>query len=108
MATLPLSAVLASIPSYPRPVVERLVARIIDHLDEEDGDPDLEDDDPSGQCDEEGINTEAVIAFEHGRRLDGPGCPISDPGGTDGGVIPPRGFYPTDQTKADWMRVGRR
>lgn len=40
---LPLSAMLASIPSYPRPVIERLVARMIDHLDRQDGDPDLED-----------------------------------------------------------------
>jgi len=41
---LPLAVVLASIPSYPRPVIERLVARLIDHLDDEDGDSaDLED-----------------------------------------------------------------
>lgn len=39
---LPLSAVLAAIPSYPRPVIERLVGRLIDHLDEQDGDTDLE------------------------------------------------------------------
>jgi hypothetical protein len=36
--------VLKSIPSYPRPVIERLVARLIDHLDEQDGDPELEGD----------------------------------------------------------------
>jgi hypothetical protein len=36
--------VLGAIPSYPRPVIERLVARLIDHLDEQDGDPDLEAD----------------------------------------------------------------
>ena len=46
-SALPLSAVLGSIPSYPRPVVERLVARLIDHLDEQDApSADLEDDDP--------------------------------------------------------------
>lgn len=39
---LPLSAVLGAIPSYPRPVIERLVANLIDHLDEQDGDPDVE------------------------------------------------------------------
>lgn len=44
-SALPLSAVLGSLPSYPRPVIERLVARLIDHLDEQDGDPDLEADD---------------------------------------------------------------
>lgn len=45
-SALPLSAVLASIPSYPRPVIERLVSRLIDHLDEADGDPDLEESEP--------------------------------------------------------------
>jgi hypothetical protein len=50
-SALPLSAVLGAIPSYPRPVIERLVSRLIDHLDEQDGDPDLEltnDDDEDG------------------------------------------------------------
>lgn len=41
-SALPLPAVLASIPSYPRPVIERLVTRMIEHLDAEDGDPDEE------------------------------------------------------------------
>jgi hypothetical protein len=45
-SALPLDAVLAAIPSYPRPIVERLVTRLIDHLDQADGDADLEDDDP--------------------------------------------------------------
>lgn len=55
---LPLPAVLATIPSLPRPVLARLVARMIDRMDELDGDPDLEvseddccavgDDDPAG------------------------------------------------------------
>jgi hypothetical protein len=43
-SALPLSAVLGAIPSYPRPVIERLVARLIDHLDERDGDADREPD----------------------------------------------------------------
>jgi hypothetical protein len=47
VSALPLSAVLASIPSYPRPVIERLVTRLIHHLDEQDGDADLEPDDPA-------------------------------------------------------------
>jgi hypothetical protein len=50
-SALPLSAVLASIPSFPRPVIERLCARLIDHLDEQDGDSDVEDDDPV-ECDD--------------------------------------------------------
>jgi len=51
----------------------------IERLDDFEGDPDCEDadadedDDPSGQCDEDGINT----AFHP---FGGPGCPISDPG----------------------------
>ena len=63
-SALPLSAVLGAIPSYPRPLIQRLVSRLIDHLDEQDGDPDLEptgdefeEDDPAecnGDPEEEG------------------------------------------------------
>lgn len=35
---------MGSIPSWPRPIIERLVVRLIDHLDEQDGDPELEAD----------------------------------------------------------------
>lgn len=38
----PLDALLAAIPSLPRPVLSRLTARLVDRLDEMDGDPDLE------------------------------------------------------------------
>ncbi len=44
-SALPIAAVLASIPSYPRPVIERLVVRLIDTLDQQDGDADCEPDD---------------------------------------------------------------
>lgn len=44
----PLDVLLSALPSLPRPVLSRLVARAIDRLDEMDGDPDLEDDDPPG------------------------------------------------------------
>lgn len=46
------------------------------------GDPtDTEEDDPSGQCDEDGVNTTPFAGYwVHGRNHDGPGCPISDPG----------------------------
>jgi hypothetical protein len=50
-SALPFPAVLASIPSYPRPVLERLVARLIEHLDEEDGDSDFEPGDEPGSPD---------------------------------------------------------
>ena len=44
-SALPLADALAIIPSLPRPLLSRLVARAIDRLDEIDGDPDLEPDD---------------------------------------------------------------
>ena len=40
-----------------------------------------EDDDPSGQCDEDGINT-----YFMGRWNEGPGCTISDPCGDEEGI----------------------
>lgn len=42
---LPLDAMLSTIPSLPRPILARLTARMIDRMDELDGDPDLEDGD---------------------------------------------------------------
>jgi hypothetical protein len=47
----PLSAVLATIPSLPRPVLARLTARMIERLDEMDGDADEE---PEEDCCEAG------------------------------------------------------
>jgi hypothetical protein len=48
MATqLPLTTALAIIPSLPRPLLNRLVERAIDHMDALDGDRALEDDDPA-------------------------------------------------------------
>ena len=41
-AALPLTDLLAIIPSLPRPLLGRLVTRMIDRMDEIDGDPDLE------------------------------------------------------------------
>lgn len=43
-ATLPLDVLLGMIPSLPRAALDRLTQRMIDRLDEIDGDPDLEDD----------------------------------------------------------------
>lgn len=39
-----MDAMLAAIPKLPRPALNRLVARMIDRLDDMDGDPDLEPD----------------------------------------------------------------
>ncbi len=76
----PILAYIVGAPLAPRASVERLIQQAIDALDDMDGDPDLEpddepeEDDPSGQCDEDGINTHFL-----GRWNEGPGCPISDP-----------------------------
>jgi hypothetical protein len=50
---------------------------LIERLDEIDGDPDREEDDPSGQCDEDGVNT-AFSFIRYTVGAFGPGCPISD------------------------------
>lgn len=51
---------------------------LIDVLDTLGGDPDLEDDYPAGQCDEDGINTGSPIVWKHGQSFNGPGCVIAD------------------------------
>ena len=53
-SALPLDALLASIPSLPRPLLARLTARLIEHMDELDGDPDLEDGEGQARVDERG------------------------------------------------------
>ncbi len=55
---MPLDLILSAIPSLPRPILSRLTARLIDHLDELDGDTDLEDDDPAEEDDHAGGNVE--------------------------------------------------
>jgi hypothetical protein len=47
-----LPAMLAAIPSLPRPILARLTARLIEYLDEIDGDPDLEDEGDAEPIDE--------------------------------------------------------
>lgn len=61
-----------------RPALERMIAISIDILDALDPDPDLEEDDPAGQCDEDELNTGSPRNALHGRMLDGAGCVISD------------------------------
>lgn len=50
------------------------IDELVGLLDVLDGVSDQEDDDASGQCDEDGINTLLVLVGG-----DGPGCTISDP-----------------------------
>lgn len=66
--TLPLDLLLASLPSLPRPVLSRLTARMIERLDEMDGDPDTEQTGDEGEPD--------FLTKHEGY---GPGCSISDP-----------------------------
>lgn len=61
-----------------RPALERMIAISIDILDALDPDPDLEEDDPAGQCDEDELNTGPQRNALHGRILDGAGCVLSD------------------------------
>jgi hypothetical protein len=61
-----------------RPALERFIAVAIDMLDLVDGDPDFEEDDPSGQSDEDGINTLIPINLLNVRSLAGAGCILSD------------------------------
>jgi len=89
-SALPLATALAVIPSLPRPLLNRLVERAIERLDEIDGDANREEDDPpeedsedcaglDGDEDEPDYNKRR----RHCRNQYGPGCPINDPGGCE-------------------------
>lgn len=73
----PLDVLLAALPSLPRPILSRLTARMIERLDELDGEADLEED--NEDCGQD----EAEPDFRRRRRWrrneSGPGCMISDP-----------------------------
>lgn len=73
---LPADLALAIIPSLPRPQLERLAQRIIDHLDDEDGDPDLEN---GHEAEDDFLPPESPLLSYY----DGPGCEISDPFGVE-------------------------
>lgn len=106
-SSLPLDLALEIIPSLPRPVLERMVARMIDRLDELDGDPDIE---PNGdEQDHSGGEDDCDPSCDRIRGL-GAGCPLGDPDEIerDGGqpiydgedqsviILPgPKGYVPT-------------
>ncbi len=88
-SALPLALIAQAIPNLSRHDLEALTERLIDRLDEVDGDADLEEDDPAGQCDEDGINT-GLAAFRcRGMTFGGAGCPFSD---EDVDLVPAEGF----------------
>ena len=70
---VPPAPVLAILSRYKREDIEAFIAVAIDLLDLADGDPDAEEDDPHGECSEDGVNTGLARA-----RGGGPGCTISD------------------------------
>ena len=72
----PLDALLAALPSLPRPVLARLTTRLIDRLDEIDRDPDLEQTHDEGEPDFKRYRRQR-------RNQGGPGCQITDPGGCE-------------------------
>ena len=80
---LPADIALAIIPSLPRSYLERLVQRLVDHLDTEDCDTDLE----AEETDHSGGEDDFSQIFH-----DGPGCPISDPANDDD----------REEDRADW------
>lgn len=76
---LPLALLAQAIPMLSRNDLEVLTERLIDRLDQIDPDPDLEDDDPAGQSDEDGVNCGSGNFIMHHTIYNGPGCQISDP-----------------------------
>lgn len=79
-SALPLSLLAQAIPRLTRHDLEALAERLIDRLDEIDGHPDDEDDDPAGQCDEDEANTSYGTFALCGADNLGAGCAISDEG----------------------------
>lgn len=77
-AALPITLLAQAIPMLTRHDLEALTERLIDRLDMIDGNPDEEEDDPAGQCDEDGMNAGSGNFYMHGRSFAGPGCAISD------------------------------
>lgn len=76
-ATLPLDLILDAIPSLPRPLLARMVQRMIDRIDEMDGDTDVE---ANG---DEGDYTGSEDDCDPGRCYGvdmGAGCPFADAG----------------------------
>lgn len=73
---LPAEIALAIIPSLPRAQLEKLVQRLIDRMDADDGDPDLEN---AHDAEDDFLVPESPLFWSD----DGPGCEISDPFGVD-------------------------
>lgn len=88
---LPLSLLSQAIHRLSRAELEDLAQSLIDHMDAIDPDPDLEDDDPAGQSDEDEINTCLHLLADRTA-----GCLLSDDDIEDSGVV---ARYDQDQTR---------
>lgn len=76
--TRSLDVLLSMLPSLPRPFLDRIVQKAIDHLDDLDGDTDVElngDELDGSGCGEDEFWPHWL---DNGHQ---PGCPLSDPGG---------------------------
>jgi hypothetical protein len=74
---LPADVALSLIPSLPRPVLERLAQQIIDHLDDADGDTDVEAN--GDERDYAGSEDDCCPIWANGTDM-GAGCPFADVG----------------------------
>lgn len=73
-------AVLATIPSLPRAELARITERLIDRMDELDGDSDVE----LNGDERDGTGAEDDFCDQNADWLEHPGCPVSDPGEDNG------------------------
>ena len=76
-AKLPLDLILDAIPSLPRPLLARMVQRMIDRIDEMDGDTDVEANGDEG--DHSNSEDDCCPIWASGTEL-GAGCPYADAG----------------------------
>ena len=77
-SALPTALIAQAIPRLSRHDLEALAERLIDQLDRIDGDCDLEEDDPQGECSEDEINYRPARWTGYDSVWNGPGCPYSD------------------------------
>jgi hypothetical protein len=109
-APTPLYAILGTIPALPRPILRALATRIIERLDEIDGDPDLEDDDPDTGVEDgpEGFDPEEDMCLAGDDRIASGSCTgamllCEDTGPGDADDAEPDGF----DIRADHTRSTR-
>ncbi len=112
-SSAPLDVLLSALPSLPRPLLARLTTRLIERLDEIDGDPDFQ----QADGDELDFNAAEDDFCDHSGWKAEAGGPLSDPGEDDdpgGGNIEDEGEaaesedsghvgdYLTDQRTLSW------